>query len=45
MSGAGVIWSLPHPNNGIHISKFGYVLLKVRTPVWSICGMGYWRGV
>jgi len=33
MSGADVIRSLPHSDNGIHLSESGCALLEVRTPV------------
>jgi len=29
MSGADIIQSLPHLNNGIRISEFGWVLLEI----------------
>jgi len=41
MSGADVIRSLPRSNNGICISKFGCILLEVRTPVQTASSMRY----
>jgi len=44
MSGAGVIQLLSRSNNGIRISKFGWVLLDIQTPMWPASGMGHWKG-
>jgi len=45
MSEADVIRSLPRPDNGIRMSEFGCILLKVRTPVRTASGMRHWRGM
>ena len=45
MSGAYIIWLLPRSNNYIRIPKFGWVLLEVRTPVWTTCIMRHWKKI
>jgi len=45
LQGADVIDSLPHPGNGIRISKFGLRSSGMRTPIWATSYMGHWKKI
>ena len=45
MSEAYVTWLLPRSDIGIRMLKSGWVLLEVRTLIWTASGMRYWKGM